>query len=228
MKKKKYKSILSIILTLFILVSSLNINSIETNAKTKNVNIVLKYKNKKIVLVTYAQNNKGYNRITKQAGVKEIAKKFKIGKYYKEGQFSVKNEYGGFEGYNGWYYYKSKKDWISIELLPIYIDKYGERPNPPSKAYFFDIRITSTKFSINGIKVGMSRKKASSILDKTFKKVEHCWKKFDKGGNHSFVPSSNCSRGQIWVDYKGNKVSSIYYTTNRGSCDCRGHSGVYW
>lgn len=221
MKKKRY---LSIFLVLVFLIASLGFSSFESEAKSRNVDIVLRYGKKKIVLATYKQNSKGYNKLIKQVGIKGIYKKFKVGKFYKEGFFDYKDEYNNTWDYTGWYNYRTKKDWISIELLPCYLDKYEGCSNPPSKAYYSSVKIKSKDFSLNGIKVGMSREKASKILDRDFKKVEHHWKKYrgHSSENHSYVSAGRFNRGHLSVEYKGNKVKSISFVNDYSSCDCTG------
>ena len=60
MKKRK---IIYILLIFIIILSMFDTSLSEVNAKSKTVNIILKYKNKKITVAKYKQNKKGYNKL---------------------------------------------------------------------------------------------------------------------------------------------------------------------
>lgn len=214
MKKRK---IIYILLIFIIILSMFDTSLSEVNAKSKTVNIILKYKNKKITVAKYKQNKKGYNKLKSSAQGRDFYNKLHIGTFYEDGYYNSEEPGNAMTVYAD-YEYKTTKDLIRIALRPCY-ERYINKEEPrPKDATYTSICIKSKKFSLNGIKVGMSKKKAVKQLKKYFKNVD-----VNYSNNYAQVISGNFDFGCIQLEFKKNKVYSIYYCTDKRVSDIVGH-----
>lgn len=210
------KQSLSIFIVFVIILGLFGTSMSEVHAKSKTVNIILKYKSKKITVATYKQNKKGYNKLKSSAEGKDYYDTLKIGSYYEDGYYNS-DEPGNAMTIFADYEYETSKDYILVALKPSYQLRISKDDPRPKNATYTEISIKSKKFSLNGIKVGMSKKKAVKQLKKYFKNVD-----VNYSNNYAQVISARFDYGCIQLQFKKNKVYSIYYSSNPRASDIIG------
>ena len=230
--RKIKRPYIAIILVIVIVISSLNISKYPVEAKGKTVNITLKYKNKKVILAKYTQNKAGFNTLSYQMHFNTVQKRLGIGKTDTNYRLSDAQT----DAY-AYYIYKTRKDCICIEPRlsyhgngPWIIEGPGDdhtkinKKFNPVKGTSMDITITSKNFSLNGLRVGMSKKAAEKQMRKYFKHVRVgkdsiAYDKLIKY-KRSWIqtPTYSFDYGQINLTIKNGKVTAIsYQNSDEGS-----------
>lgn len=224
----------AILLAVAVICSCLYFIPSQVEAKSKTVNITLKYKNKKVILAKYSQNKGGYNSLTYHMHFNTVKKRLGIGKTDTEYYISDPHDTD-----YAYYVYNTRKDRIIIDGYSAYhgegpwVQKYPHSTEHsvlnkkfnPTKGTALHIVITSKNFSLNGIKVGMSKKAAEKQLRKYFKILKvgkdsvHEEKLVEYTSSYIQTPCYSCERGQFSVYIKNGKVCEIRYQDNNDGQD---------